>query len=96
MKGTVLPGGANYQLQDNAAGRTEIEAIYSIKADDGVNIHVCNCGLICTGKDADGKPQLYFRTVTKFEVPQDSKYAWLNNAIFVCQPSMGGENGAIC
>ncbi len=96
MKGTILPGGADYQLQDNAHGRTELEAIYSIKTDDGVNIHIRNRGLICTGKDANGNPQFYFRTAPQFEAPMDSKYAWLNNAIFVCQPSMGGENGLIC
>lgn len=96
MKGTILPGGADYQLQDNAHGRTELEAIYSIKTDDGVNIHIRNRGLICTGKDANGNPQFYFRTAPQFEAPMDSKYAWLNNAIFVCQPSMGGESGLIC
>lgn len=96
LKGTILPGGADYQLQSPALGRTELEAIYSIRTDDGVNIHVRNRGLICTGKDADGKPQFYFRTAPQFEAPMDSKYAWLNNAIYVCQPSMGGEEGLIC
>ena len=97
MKGTILPGGADYQLQDQTTGRTEIEAIYSIRTDDGVNIHIRNKGLICTGMDSEGKPQFYFRTTPQFEAPQDSKYAWLNNAIFVCQPSMtGGNDGAIC
>lgn len=97
MKGTVLPGGADYQLQDPTTGRTEIEAIYSIKTDDGVNIHIRNCGLIYTGKGTDGNPQFYFRTTPKFEAPQESKYAWLNNAIFICQPGFGGGNdGTIC
>ena len=96
MKGTILPGGADYQLQDAATGRTEVEAIYSIKTDDGVNIHIRNRGLICTGKDEQGNPQFYFRTAPQFEAPQDSKYAWLNNAIFVCQPGMGDGSGAIC
>ena len=95
MKGTILPGGADYQLQDNAHGRTEVEAIYSIKTDDGVNIHVRNKGLICTGKDENGNPQFYFRTTHQFEAPYDSKYAWLNNAIFVCQPAFGGNDGTI-
>ena len=27
MKGTILPGGADYQLQDTKNGRTELEAI---------------------------------------------------------------------
>ena len=95
MKGTILSGGADYQLQDNEHGRTEIEAIYSIKTDDGVNIHVRNRGLICTGKDENGNPQFYFRTTPQFEAPFDSKYAWLNNAIFVCQPGFGGNDGTI-
>ena len=95
MKGTILSGGADYQLQDNEHGRTEVEAIYSIKTDDGVNIHVRNRGLICTGKDENGNPQFYFRTTPQFEAPFDSKYAWLNNAIFVCQPAFGGNNGTI-
>ena len=96
MKGTIIPGGADYQLQDNEHGRTEVEAIYSIKTDDGVNIHIRNKGLIYTGKDENGNNQFYFRTAPQFEAPQDSKYAWLNNAIFVCQPSFGGNDGAIC
>ena len=95
MKGTILSGGADYQLQDNEHGRTEVEAIYSIKTDDGVNIHVRNKGLICTGKDENGNPKFYFRTTPQFEAPFDSKYAWLNNAIFVCQPAFGGNDGTI-
>ena len=34
--------------------RTELEAIYSIRTDDGINIHVRNRGLVCDGKNADG------------------------------------------
>jgi len=90
MKGEVLSGGADYQLGDHEHGRTEIEAIYSIKTDDGVYIHVRNCGLITMGPSG-----FYFRTTPKFEAPQDSKYAWLNNAIFVCMPGPGDGTGAI-
>lgn len=86
MKGTIIPGGADYQLRDQSQGRTELEAIYSIRTDDGVNIHVRNCGLISEGTDAEGKPTFYFRTAPRFEAPNDSKYAWLNNAIYVCVP----------
>ena len=97
MKGTILPGGADYQLQDNEHGRTEVEAIYSIRTEDGVIIHIRNKGLICFSKDENGKGQFYFRTVPLFEAPQDSQYAWLNNAIFICQPSFsGGNDGTIC
>ena len=86
MKGTVLEGGADYQLVDQAKGRNEIEAIYSIKTDDGVFIHIRNCGLIVTGKNADGSPNFYFRCAPKFEAPSDSKYDWLNNSLFLCKP----------
>ena len=95
MKGEVLSGGADYQLNDREHGRTEIEAIYSIRTDDGVYIHIRNCGLITMGRGADGTPSFYFRTPPKFEAPRDSKYAWLNDAIFVCMPGQG-KPGAIC
>ena len=42
LKGEILSGGADYQLSDEATHRTEVEAIYCIRTDDGVNIHVRN------------------------------------------------------
>ena len=89
MKGTIVNGGADYQL--NAEGRTELEAIYCIKTDDGIYIHVRNRGIIANGKDADGKPTFYFRAAPQFEAPADSKYGWLNNALFVCAPSFQSD-----
>lgn len=86
IKGTILNGGADYQLA-NAAGRTEVEAIYSIRTDDGVNIHVRNRGIIANSKDAQGNPSFYFRCAPQFEAPADSKYAWMNNSLFLCAPS---------
>lgn len=87
LKGEVLPGGADYQMSND--GRTEIEAIYCIKTDDGVTIHIRNCGIICM----DGG--MYFRCAPKFEAPSDSKYAWMNNSLFLCQPGFGGGAGGI-
>ena len=86
IKGTIINGGADYQLANTAINRTELEAIYCIKTDDGVNIHVRNRGIINSGKDEQGNPTFYFKAAPQFEAPVDSKYAWLNNAIFVCQP----------
>ena len=86
IKGTIINGGADYQLNNKAIGRTELEAIYCIKTDDGVNIHVRNRGIIMSGKDENGNPTFYFKAAPQFEAPVDSKYAWLNNSIFVCQP----------
>jgi len=86
LKGTILNGGADYQLANTALNRIELEAIYSIKTDDGVYIHVRNRGIICSGKDENGNPTFYFRAAPQFEAPADSPYAWMNNALFVCAP----------
>ena len=90
IKGTIINGGADYQLA-NAQGRTELEAIYCIKTDDGVYIHVRNRGIIASGKDADGKPTFFFRAAPQFEAPADSKYGWLNDALFVCAPEFSQQ-----
>ncbi len=79
IKGEVLPGGADYQLQCPDLKRTELEAIYCIRTNDGVTIHVRNWGIIA---DKEGS----FVTSPKFEAPSDSKYEWLNNGIYVCKP----------
>ena len=86
IKGTIINGGADYQLANKALNRTELEAIYSIKTDDGVYIHVRNRGIISSGKDAQGNPTFYFKAAPQFEAPADSKYGWLNNSLFVCAP----------
>jgi hypothetical protein len=43
-------------------------------------------GMLDNGKDAEGNPTFYFKAAPQFEAPADSKYAWLNNALFVCSP----------
>lgn len=95
LKGTIIPGGADWQLMENGTGRTNVEAIYSIKTDDGAYIHVRNNGIIASGKDENGNPTFYFRCAPKFEAPADSKYAWMNNCLFVCAPDFGGPQGTI-
>lgn len=90
LKGTIISGGADYQLS-SPDGRTELEAIYSIRTDDGTYIHVRNRGIIYNGKDADGNPSFYFRAAPLFEAPADGKYGWLNNALFVCTPEWSQE-----
>ena len=84
LRGTIVNGGADYQL--NTETRTELEAIYCIKTDDGTYIHVRNRGIIKGGTDADGKPTFYFRCAPQFEAPADGKYGWLNNSLFLCAP----------
>jgi len=91
LRGTILNGGADWQLAKG--GRTELEAIYSIKTDDGVYIHIRNRGIISSEKGADGKPAFYFKAAPQFEAPEDSKYAWLNNALFLCAPAPSSQGG---
>jgi hypothetical protein len=104
MRGTVVNGGADYQFVNKDNTRTEIEAIYSLMTDDGVLIHIRNVGIISRTKEeaeaiAQGKQidwsKIYFRAVPKFEAPQDSKYDWLNNAIFVCKGIPSGGKGYV-
>lgn len=80
IKGTILNGGADYQL-NGADGRSEVEAIYCLKTDDGIYIHIRNRGIIASSKGG-----FYFKCAPQFEAPADSKYGWLNNALFVCEP----------
>ena len=91
IKGTIINGGADYQIANTALNRTELEAIYCIKTDDGVNIHIRNRGIINSGKDANGNSSFYFKCAPQFEAPADSKYAWLNNALFVCSPDFSQQ-----
>ena len=91
LRGTIIPGGADWQLAKG--GRTELEAIYSIKTDDGVYIHIRNRGIISGGKDENGQPSFYFKAAPQFEAPEDSRYAWLNNALFLCAPAPSQQGG---
>lgn len=89
IQGTIVNGGADYQL--NAENRTELEAIYCIKTDDGIYIHVRNRGIITNGKEENGRPTFYFRCAPQFEAPADSKYGWMNNALFLCAPEFAAD-----
>ncbi|MGK2909761.1 MAG: DUF3237 domain-containing protein [Sphingobium sp.] len=79
IRGTILPGGADWQLQ-RGDGWTEIEADYMMQADDGTLIHVRNVGL--THSRVTGVVHRYLRTVPSFEVPV-GPHDWLNKGIFV-------------
>lgn len=94
LKGIVLSGGADYQFVNADNTRTEIEAIYTIKTDDGVLIHIRNVGVVSrTPEQAEQLKKgeftdwtkIYFRASPKFEAPQGSKYDWMNNALFICK-----------
>lgn len=77
IRGTILGGGADYQMMSADKGRNELEAIYNLRTDDGVTIHIRNRGIATDS---------YFYCTPTFEAPSGSPYAWLNNAVFVCRP----------
>jgi hypothetical protein len=90
IEAEILPGGADWQYV-RADGVVELEARYSIRTRDGVEIAVVNRGLrraprevmeqLALGQAVD--PVLvYFRTVPTFEAPAGA-YAWLNGSLFV-------------
>lgn len=91
IKGTILNGGADYQLHSSNTQLTQLNAIYSIRTDDGVDIFVNNKGVI--GTSPDGKP--YFFTSPHFDAPVESKYNWLNQQVFVCKPVGFGQGNII-
>ncbi len=84
IKGVVLPGGADWQLE-RPDGATEVDATYSIKADDGAVIIVHNRGIIAGP---------YFKTVPQFEAPI-GPHDWLNKAVFVGSVAGARRPGAV-
>ena len=90
MKGTIINGGADWQLM-RQDGTTEVNALYTLKTDDGTLIYVNNKGIrvatpavakrIANG-EAVNPSDYYFRTLPTFETPP-GKYDWLTKTLFV-------------
>ena len=78
MSGSVLSGGADWQLQ-RPDGVLEIDALYSIKTDDGQTIIIHNSGLASNDPLVGKYP--YIRTTPQFRAPK-GKYDWLNKRVF--------------
>jgi hypothetical protein len=81
IKGEVLPGGEDWQLV-RPDGDIELNARYLLKTDDGIIIQVINQALmhIPVKNEEDG---FYVKSVIDMEAPNDSKYSYLNHAIFL-------------
>lgn len=88
--GSVLPGGADWQVLYPDGG-ADLEARYTLKADDGATIQVTNRGMrrgdpIELAKLNRGEPadldKIYFRTVATFETSAP-QYQWLADALFI-------------
>jgi outer membrane receptor protein involved in Fe transport len=92
LTGAVLAGGGDWQaLHDD--GLTEVNARYTLKAQDGTVIDVVNAGLRVASPEVAGRlargeavdpGQYYFRTTPRFTVaagPQE----WLRRTLFVAR-----------
>lgn len=90
LRGKILPGGGDWivERQDKIA---QLDARYVLETDDGALIYVQDQGLRHGPADtmarlAQGEPvdphDYYFRTHARLETG-DSRYAWLNQRVFV-------------
>jgi hypothetical protein len=91
LRGTVLAGGADYQLM-RADGVTDLHARYVIETEDAHLIYVENSGVRYGPPDLmeklrRGEPVdpalIYFRTTPRFETAAPG-YEWLMRNLFVC------------
>lgn len=88
LRGQIIPGGADWQLI-RSDGSTTIDTRYSLRTDDGANIHIRTSGYragdpavldaLLTGADVDPH-DYYFRITATFETSAPA-YAWLNNVV---------------
>lgn len=94
IRGEVMPGGADWQLR-RPDGVIEVNALYSLRTDDGAVIVVDNQGIIvpppATAGGAAAPSAAYVRTSPRFHAPQ-GKYDWLNKTVFIgtITPATGG------
>jgi hypothetical protein len=89
--GRVVPGGADWQVV-RPDGVLQIEAKYTLESNEGVLVMVTNRGMrhgpaavidkLARGAAVDPS-EYYFRTSAEFEAPTESKYVWMNRAMFV-------------
>lgn len=84
IEGTVIPGGADWQLV-RPDGVTELDARYTLKTNDGVIIYVNNRVLSRPdpGNQDLASPNFYRRCILYFEAPLGSKYEWLNKYVYL-------------
>ena len=84
LRGTVVPGGADWNLQ-RSDGASSVEAAYYLKTDDGVLIRIVNKGVsdpALRRPATDTSEGFAMFTIPVFEAPV-GRYDWLNRATFV-------------
>lgn len=90
LKGRIIPGGSDWPLIRHD-GTSDIDASYTVIADDETPIFVRSSGLrvsspsvltrLRAGEVVDPS-EYYFRTFPRFETPA-GEHAWLNRHLFV-------------
>lgn len=90
LNGEIINGGADWQLV-HPNGVLELNALYTLRTDDGTLIYVNNRGLrvaapevaqrIANGESVPAS-DYYFRAAPTFETPP-GKYDWLTKALFI-------------
>jgi len=88
VRGEILAGGADYQLQ-RPDGVRELQAVYMIRTSDGVLINVVNEGIIVDPELNNG--EAYVMTTPHFRAPV-GKYDWLNKAVFLSKIVGGSDD----
>jgi hypothetical protein len=82
LNGSVVPGGADFQLTPDGSADLQLDARYTLRTGDGELIAVRNCGVFSGTK-------LYFETRS------DGPYAWLNGGHFTSSVSLALDGVAI-
>ncbi|MDN3657612.1 DUF3237 domain-containing protein [Ferruginibacter paludis] len=102
LRGIILPGGADWQLIKDAEV-AEINARYTLEADDGTLIYISNKGMRVASPEVLKKissgevvppDAYYFRTVPVFEVAK-GKYDWLMKSLFIAKGIRNPDNVTI-
>lgn len=92
IHGTVLPGGADFQLLRSET-LTELEAKYAIETDDGARIYVTNVGIRSGTPDDIGRlnrgeqvdpDRIYFLSTPRFRSTSPA-WSWLDERLFVAR-----------
>lgn len=88
LRGTVLPGGADWNTQ-RGDGTAHVWARYTIRTADDVVIGVVNSGVITGEGEATAG-----RTAVTFDAPV-GPYAWLNDSIVVGSLALLPDGGGV-
>lgn len=98
LNGRILPGGSDWPLI-RPDGDSQIEAHYTIEADDGTLIRIENRGLRVSSDDVRKRlragekvdpSEFYMRAAPVFDAP-DGLHRWLSQNLFVCSLAPNGR-----